>query len=101
MKELCNEVFPSDDDGLMLGERSARGLKRSAWRIAKIMHELKQEFDALDLEGVEDKAMSFMSRNTQMFRRLRKMTEQDWMDMREGDKKRNIDLKRKLRNLLW
>ncbi len=64
-KELRKEVCPIDDDGLMLGERSVHSLKRPAWCIAEIMHELEQEFDAHDLEGVQDKAtMSFMAMNT-------------------------------------
>ena len=93
MKEVCNEVCPRDDDGLMLWERSAQGVKRPAWCISKIMHELEQEFDAADLEGVQDKAMSFMARNAQAYRRLLNMTDQDWLNLREAEKKRMIEVK--------
>jgi hypothetical protein len=44
---LCNEVCPRDEAGIMLVERSLGAERRPPWYIAKIMHELDREFDAV------------------------------------------------------
>ena len=97
MKELCNEVCPRDDDGVFLAKRSVgRGEKRPAWFIAKIMQDLKQEFHQYELKGVQEKAMRFISRTSQVDRRLTTLTDQDWTDMLDVDRTRNAALLKKI-----
>ena len=93
MKALCEEVCPRDLDGHMLGDRTVCGESRPPWCLAKIMHDLRQEFDEKDLMSVETKAIRFMSTNARVYKRLKNLTEQDWANMRLADRKRQEALK--------
>ena len=82
MKELCNSICPRGEDGVMLSE-SSKGKKRPAWCIHAIMDILRSEFESSELDGVQEKAMVYMSRNALMFTRLKQLSEIQWLAMEE------------------
>jgi hypothetical protein len=92
MAMLCNEVCPRDEAGIMLVDRSLGADRRPPWCIAKIMHELGRDFEVSELRGVQDKIVTYISRNAALFRRLQNMTEEEWLSMSEDsrDKKRRM-----------
>jgi hypothetical protein len=96
MKALCEEVCPRDLDGYMIGERSVCGETRPPWCLAKIMHDLRREFDEKDLMSVETKAIRFMASNARIYKRLKNLTEQDWANMRVADRERQEELKKEM-----
>ena len=96
MKELRNEVCPRVVNGAMLEDRSVCGEKRRSSCIAKIMHKMEAEFDESDLKGVQEKAISFIAKNSLRNKRLRNLINQDWGNMRSSDKAKNVALKQEM-----
>ena len=92
---LCESHIVSFGPGglLKVPERLGNARDHPPWCLAKIMHDLRQEFDEKYLMYVETKAIRFMASNARVYKRLKNLTEQDWANMRVADRKRQEALK--------
>ena len=61
------------------------------------MQDLKQEFDQCGLKGVQEKAMRFIAKTSQVGKRLTTLTEQDWTNMLDVDKTRYAALLKEIK----
>ena len=81
MKELCNIICPRNEDGVMLAERGASDMNRPVWCIEEIMATLREEFDASELDGAKEKAQNYMARAALQLRRIKSITQEEWLAM--------------------